>query len=302
MEILRNPNYKFMKTRGIAAAVSIALALLGLGSLIKEGGPRYSIDFTGGSILQIQFQEAVSASEVRDALEAVGLGDASIQGYGTENEVLVRVPTREDGTSVEQVKSSLRAKWPDLVVRREDTVGPKIGSELRRNAGQAIFWSLLGILVYVSVRFQFRFAVAGVIALIHDVAITLGLFSMTRREVSLEVIAAFLTLVGWSINDTIVIFDRIRENLRVPTREGFEELVNRSINQSLARTIITFATVFLSTAILYFFGGEVLRDFAFVMVVGGIVGTYSTVWIASAILVEWEQRWPRKTKAAKARA
>ncbi len=302
MEILRNPNFPFVKTRGIASMISIGVALVGLASLVMEGGPRFSIDFTGGSILQVQFQQDVSASDVREALDAVGHGDASIQKYGEEREILIRVPTREEGTGVEEVKEALRGRWSDLVVRREDTVGPRIGSELRANAGQAIFWSLLGILAYISFRFQFRFAVAGVVALIHDVVITLGLFSLTKREMSLEVIAAFLTLVGWSINDTIVIFDRIRENMRVPTRETFEEIVNRSINQSLARTIITFTTVFLATTILYFFGGDVLRDFAFVMVLGGIVGTYSTIWIAAAILVEWEKRWPRKTKAMKARA
>ncbi len=184
MEILKNPNFPFMKTRGIAGAISLALIVIGLASMIAKGGPKYSIDFTGGSILQIQFAQSVHASDVREALDAVGQGDASIQEYGAGGEVLVRVPNREGGAAVESVKEALRAKWPDLTVRREDTVGPKIGSELRKNAGKAIFWSLLGILVYVSVRFQFRFAVAGVVALIHDVLVTLGLFSLTGREVS----------------------------------------------------------------------------------------------------------------------
>jgi preprotein translocase subunit SecF len=265
-------------------------------SILLSGGLRYSIDFTGGSILQIKFNQPVSAEEVRSALAQVGHADASIQSYGEENEVLVRVPAREEGSGIDEVKDALRTNWPDLTVRREDTVGPKIGAELRRNAGWAIFWSLLGILAYVSFRFQYRFAVAGVIALLHDVLITLGLFNLRRGEISLEVIAAFLTLVGWSINDTIVVFDRIRENLRVPTREKYADVLNKSINQSLARTIITFSTVFIATVLLYIFGGSVLRDFAFVMTVGGVVGTYSTIWIATPILVEWEQRWPRKAK------
>jgi len=296
MEILRNPNYPFIRTRWIAISISLALIVAGLISLAISGGPRYSIDFTGGSILQIKFAQSVPPEDVRAALTQVGHSDVSIQSYGEENEILVRVPTREQGSAIEEVKQALRSKWPDLTVRREDTVGPKIGAELRRNAGWAIFWSLLGILIYVSVRFQYRFAVAGVIALLHDVLITLGLFNMTGREISLEVIAAFLTLVGWSINDTIVVFDRIRENLRVPTREQYADVLNKSINQSLARTIITFSTVFITTVILYIFGGTVLRDFAFVMTVGGIVGTFSSIWIATPILVEWEQRWPRKAK------
>jgi preprotein translocase subunit SecF len=298
VEILKNPNFPFVKTRWIAISISLTLILIGAISLVASKGPRFSIDFTGGSILQIQFQQPVSAEEVRSALSAVGHADASIQAYGEENEFLIRVPNRAEGSEVDAVKEALRAQWPDLTVRREDTVGPKIGAELRRNAGWAIFWSLLGILVYVSVRFQYRFAVAGVVALVHDVVITLGLFNLTRREISIEVIAAFLTLVGWSINDTIVVFDRIRENLRVPTRERYAEVLNKSINQSLARTVITFTTVFITTLILYFFGGEVLRDFAFVMTVGGVVGTFSTIWIATPVLVEWEQRWPRKAKRA----
>ncbi len=296
MEILRNPNYPFVKTRWVGISISLSLILLGVISLVSTGGPRYSIDFTGGSILQVQFPAGVGAEDVRDALADAGHGEASIQAYGSEQEFLVRVPSGEGGTGVQEVRDALRERWPDLTVRREDSVGPKIGAELRRNAGWAIFWSLLGILVYVSARFEYRFAVAGVLALVHDVLITLGLFNISGREISLEVIAAFLTLVGWSINDTIVIFDRIRENLRVPTKEQYADVLNRSINQSLARTIITFATVFITTVILYFFGGEVLRDFAFVMTVGGIVGTFSTIWIATPILVEWELRWPRKAK------
>jgi preprotein translocase subunit SecF len=297
MEILRNPNYPFVRTRWIAISISLALIVIGMISLVISKGPRYSIDFTGGSILQVQFSQPVPVEEVRTALSNVGRADVSIQSYGQQNEILVRVPVREGVHGADDVKQSLRERWPDLQIRRDDTVGPRIGAELRRNAGWAIFWSLLGILVYVSVRFQYRFAVAGVIALIHDVLITLGLFNLRGGEVSLEVIAAFLTLVGWSINDTIVVFDRIRENLRVPTREKYADVLNKSINQSLARTIITFSTVFITTVILYIFGGSVLRDFAFVMTLGGVVGTFSTIWIATPILVEWEQRWPRKAKA-----
>lgn len=298
MQFLTNPNFPFVRTRRIAMAISLVIIAIGIGSIIASGGLRYSIDFTGGSILQVQIPGGATTEEIRSVLAAAGEPEAVIQAYGGgTSDMLIRVPVREGLDSVENVKAALSSKWPELTVRRADSITPRIGTELRRNAIWAILWSLAGILVYVSIRFQFRFAVAGVIALVHDVLMTLGLFHLTHREISLEVIAAFLTLTGWSMNDTIVVFDRIRENLRIPTRESYADVLNKSINQSLARTIITFGTVFTTTVILYLFGGKVLQDFAFVMTVGGVVGTYSSIWIATPILVEWEQRWPRKTKA-----
>jgi preprotein translocase subunit SecF len=296
MNFLVNTNFDFMTRRGIAAVISLLAIAVGIGSLVMHGGPRYSIDFTGGSLLQIRFSSPVAAAEVRDVLTEVNQGDAGIQQYGEPGEMLVRIKDTGDASATTEVKRVLRERWPDLDLRREETVGPKIGGELRGVALQVILWALAGILIYVTIRFEFRFAVAAIIALVHDVLITLGAFSLSNREISLAVIAAFLTIVGYSLNDTIVVFDRIRENLRVPTREQYTSILNRSINQSLSRTIITSGTTVLVTVILFFFGGEVLKDFAFALTIGVIVGTYSSIFIATPVLVEWEKHRPRKVK------
>lgn len=296
MNFLANANFDFMTRRGIAAALSLLAIAIGIGSLVMHGGPRYSIDFTGGSLLQVRFSSPVTAAEVRSVLAAVNQGDAGIQQYGEPGEMLVRIKATGDANAEPAAKQALRERWPDLDLRREETVGPKIGGELRGAALQVILWALAGILVYVTIRFEFRFAVAAIIALVHDVLITLGAFSLSNREISLAVIAAFLTIVGYSLNDTIVVFDRIRENLRVPTREQYMLILNRSINQSLSRTIITSGTTVLVTVILFFFGGEVLKDFAFALTIGVLVGTYSSIFIATPVLVEWEKRRPRKIK------
>lgn len=286
MEILRNPNYPFVRTRWIAISISLALIVIGLISLVISKGPRYSIDFTGGSILQVQFSQPVPVEDVRSVLSNVGRADVSIQSYGQQNEILVRVPVREGVHAADDVKQAMRERWPDLQIRRDDSVGPRIGAELRRNAGWAIFWSLLGILIYVSVRFQYRFAVAGVVALIHDVLITLGLFNLRGGEISLEVIAAFLTLVGWSINDTIVVFDRIRERSKALRKEKHSRVMDIAVNETLSRTIITAFTVFLTSIALFMWGGEVIRDFSFAMLIGLTFGTYSSVYVASALALE----------------
>jgi preprotein translocase subunit SecF len=296
MNFLANANFDFMARRGIAAALSLLAIAIGIGSLVMHGGPRYSIDFTGGSLLQVRFSSPVTAAEVRSVLAGVNQGDAGIQQYGEPGEMLVRIKATGDATVEPAVKQALRERWPDLDLRREETVGPKIGGELRGAALQVILWALAGILIYVTIRFEFRFAVAAIIALIHDVLITLGAFSLSNREISLAVIAAFLTIVGYSLNDTIVVFDRIRENLRVPTREQYMLILNRSVNQSLSRTIITSGTTILVTVILFFFGGEVLKDFAFALTIGVVIGTYSSIFIATPVLVEWEKRRPRKIK------
>jgi preprotein translocase subunit SecF len=289
-------NVNFVGRRGMAAVLSALLIGAGLVSLVTKGGPKYSIDFTGGSLVQVQFTEIVSVDEVRSALAAIGHSDAEIQRFGPPNEMLVRIPDKGDEESMERVKESLRDRWPGLSLRREETVGPKIGGELRSAAGQAIIFALVLILVYITIRFEFRFAVAAIVALVHDVLITLGVFSIADFEVSLAVIAAFLTIVGYSLNDTIVVFDRIRENLRTPARKGYDVVLNRSINQSLSRTIITSGTTLVVVFVLYLFGGEVLRDFSFALVIGVLIGTYSSIFVATPLLVEWELRRPRKPR------
>ncbi|MEZ5063299.1 MAG: protein translocase subunit SecF [bacterium] len=300
MQFLSETNIDFISKRGIAATLSLLLILAGLASLAIHKGPKYSIDFTGGSLVQVQFTESVPTDEVRQVLSDAGIPNAEIVRFGEENEKLIRIPDTGAGSeSMDKATDALQARWPDLDLRREETVGPKIGSELRSSALQAIILSLVLILAYVTVRFEFRFAVASIIALVHDVLITLGVFSIVGHEISLAVVAAFLTIVGYSLNDTIVVFDRIRENLRVPGREDYDTILNRSINQSLSRTIITSGTTLLVLVVLYFFGGEVLKDFAFALIVGIVVGTYSSIYVATPILVEWERRAPRRSKPGK---
>jgi preprotein translocase subunit SecF len=296
MQFLTDTNVDFMTRRRLAMALSLIAILIGLGSLAAKGGPKYSIDFTGGTLLQLRFPEAVTADQLRSELSQVGLGQAEIVRFGGPEEMLVRIPEMTTIAADSLAKDALRARWPELELRREETVGPKIGGELRSAAGQAILLALALILVYITIRFEFRFAVAAIVALVHDVLITLGVFSVAEHEISLAVIAAFLTIVGYSLNDTIVVFDRIRENLRVPSGGAFVQLLNRSINQSLSRTIITSGTTVLVVVALLILGGEVLWDFAFALTVGIVVGTYSSIYIASPILAEWELRSPRKRK------
>jgi preprotein translocase subunit SecF len=296
MQFLTDTHVDFMSRRRLAMALSAIAILIGLASLVVKRGPSYSIDFTGGTLLQLRFPEEVTADRLRSELSQVGLGQAEIVRFGAPDEMLVRIPEMTTIAADSVAKEALRARWPELELRREETVGPKIGGELRSAAGQAILLALALILVYITIRFEFRFAVAAIVALVHDVLITLGVFSLVDHEISLAVIAAFLTIVGYSLNDTIVVFDRIRENLRVPSGGAYMQLLNRSINQSLSRTIITSGTTVLVVVALLVLGGEVLRDFAFALTVGIVVGTYSSIYVASPLLAEWELRSPRKRK------
>ncbi|GJM44996.1 MAG: protein-export membrane protein SecF [Gemmatimonadota bacterium] len=297
MQFLTDTNIDFVGKRRMAMILSLTLIAIGIGSLVMHGGPRYSIDFTGGSLIQAKFAEPTSVEAVRDVLTGAGVAGAEIQQFGAPDEILVRIQRTGGTDAMEDVKAALSAQWPEYENRREETVGPKIGGELRSAASQAIFLALFLILVYITIRFEFRFAVAAILALLHDVVITLGAFSLANHEVSLAVIAAFLTIVGYSLNDTIVVFDRIRENLRVPSREDYESVLNRSVNQSLSRTIITSGTTIVVVAVLLVFGGEVLRDFAFALTVGVIVGTYSSIFVATPLLVAWEKRRPSRAKS-----
>ncbi|MBD3274140.1 MAG: protein translocase subunit SecF [Candidatus Marinimicrobia bacterium] len=295
MELFAEANYSILSKRKIAAIISGILLLIGLFSLIFHKGLRLGIDFQGGTLVQMQFEENVQVSDIRSALENVGMGSAEIQQFGAENEVLIRVlrTSEQQGSEVsEQIQSTLTTNLPDnpFEVRRLEQVGPEIGSELRGQAVLAILSALLGIVIYISIRFEFKFAIASIVALVHDILITLGVFSLLDLEITLAIIAAFLTIVGYSLNDTIVVFDRVRENLKSLRRETYEHIVNLSINQSLSRTVVTSVTTFLVVSILFLFGGEVIKNFAFALVIGVIIGTYSSVFVASPVIVEWEAR------------
>jgi preprotein translocase SecF subunit len=284
----------FVERRRKAFLLSGLIIAAGLISLALKGGPDLSIDFEGGVLLQLKFQNTVTTTMVRSALDRAGYGSSEIQLFATGNEVLIRAPYLEDTDVSEEIKTAVTETVPDnpFEVRREELVGPKVGGELGKKAILSIIFALCAILVYIGWRFEFRFAVAAVAALFHDVLVTLGLFSLTGREISLAVVAAFLTIVGYSLNDTIVVFDRIREDLRKYHKQNYNGVINASINETLGRTIMTSLTTLIVVLFLFFMGGEVLRDFSFALLIGVLVGTYSSVFVASPILVEWHLKSP----------
>lgn len=295
MEFFHQTNYDFLGKLKFTLSISLALILLGIASLIIKGGPLYGIDFLGGTEVNIRFQNAQQAAAVREALSSQGFSKAEIKQFGEPTDYMIRVQEQESGTAISDgIIAALQMAFPNdkPVLQSVDSVGPKIGQELRDSAIWAIIISLALILIYISFRFEFVFAVGSVIALFHDVIITLGIFSLLNLEINLAVIAAFLTLVGYSLNDTIVVYDRIRENMALLRRESMsiEKVINLSVNQTLSRTVLTGGTSLIVIAILLYFGGEVLRGFAFCMLVGILIGTYSSIFIAAPLVVEWYKK------------
>ena len=302
MQFLVNSNFDLVGKRKIARFFSIALILAGVASLIIQGGPKLGIDFTGGTSLRLQFEKGVSIGEVRSAIARLGIGNAEIKNFGSPEEILIRF--QEEETSEAGITDAIKAELSKVfldnpyVVQSKDSISPKIGAELRTKTITSILIALVGMLIYITWRFEFKFAVGAIVALFHDVIITLGVFSILQLEITLPIIAAFLTIVGYSLNDTIVVFDRIRENLKVLRRDTYETIVNISVNQSLTRTIITSLTTLVVVVILYFFGGSVIHNFAFALVVGVLIGTYSSIFVASPIVVDWELRSQEKKSRA----
>ncbi len=382
MELFRNANYDFLGWKWGLIAFSLLLSVAGVVSLLLKGGPRYGIDFRGGTLVYVKFQQEPPLDKLREALKARGMGESTIQRYGPEpqHEVIIGLEQKgrteqaldtgkaaildtlratfagdqgqkldlnnvgrevlatrlaELGTG-EQAASSLanaivarRVERSGLLtgpadlrglpgltpqveqalsrdfffapyaIRNAEMVGPKVGADLRRQALYATLYALAGMLVYIAFRFEWVYGVAAVIATFHDVIITVGFFSIFDKEITLTVVAALLTLVGYSVNDTIVVFDRIRENLKLMRRESLGEIVNRSINQTLSRTILTSGLTFISVLALFLFGGEVLHGFAFALVVGILVGTYSSIGIAAPIVVVWQQWYESRSGRGK---
>jgi preprotein translocase SecF subunit len=295
IELFKNPNYDFIGKRKWAYYVSIAFTLLSLGSLVARGGLRYDIDFTGGTLMQVRFEGAPSVAQIRASLARIQLGDSVIQEFGDAREYVIRLPLAA-GASEEvarRVQSALGgdAQLGKFEIRRVEFVGPQVGRDLQLQAVYAVVAGMIGILLYIAMRFDLRGGVAAIIAVFHDVLVCLGALSLTNREFSLPVLAALLTIIGYSVNDTIVAYDRLRENRGrfVPKGRTFAQLMNDAVNQTLSRTILTSLTTFFSAAVLLFFGGKTLEDFAFVLFVGVITGTYSTTYIAAAIVVDWTQ-------------
>lgn len=342
MEIIRPEiNIDFIGKRNVAFALSGFLIVATFVLLLVRGGPNYGVDFTGGAVIQVKLQQKKSPSEIRDALAPVQLADSIIQEFGEAgaNEVLIRItnPEVQAAGLGARVQEALTAAFGQGVdIRQVEMVGPQVGEDLRQKALLAIFYSILLIAVYISGRFELKwlmsivmalvlasavyfsslfgagvtvlilialvitvglcwflnlkYAMGAIVALIHDVIITIGAFALLNKEISLPIVAALLTIAGYSLNDTIVVFDRIRENIGRYRRKAFEEVLNASINQTLSRTILTGTTTLVVLVALFFLGGTVIHDFAFALIVGIIVGTYSSVYVASPVLLFWEGR------------
>src|SRR6266702_3188220 len=303
VELFRNVNVDWLGKKWYFLGFSLIFSLAGIVAMgthwARTGSPvPLGVDFRGGTEVQVQFANRPDISSIRQATDAAGIKDASVKNFNDPslNEVLISLPEQKNESSLDmgrqQIVNALHAHYKnpfnDSGVK-VDVVGPTVGRQLEKQAGLATLYSLLGMLVYLWFRFQLIYGIAAVVACFHDTLITVGFFALTGQEISLTVIAAILTLVGYSMNDTIVVFDRIRENLRLSRRESLPDVVNRSINQTLSRTVLTSGLTFLTVLSLYIFGGPVLRGFSFALVVGILIGTYSSIAVAAPMLVAWQQ-------------
>jgi len=310
MQILNKTNIDFMSRRHLALGLSAILMLISLGSIVVKG-MNFGIDFTGGTLVEVAYQESADIEPIRDALVEAGYDDAIVQYFGTARDIMIRVPVRKDIKGAEisnQIMQALRGQRGEILIesdedghtqmcrkqgvdaaptpcvvqmRRVEFVGPQVGDELANQGGLAMLYALFGILIYVTWRFEWRFAVGSVIALVHDVLITVGFFSLFQLEFSLTVLAAVLAVIGYSLNDTIVVFDRIRENFRKQRKGAPVDIMNASINQTLPRTILTSLTTLIVLISLFLFGGDIIHNFSIALILGIVVGTYSSIFIAS---------------------
>lgn len=285
MQLLnKKTNFNFMSKRKIAAVFSLLLILASIGSLITQG-LNFGIDFTGGTMIELSYQEDVKLENIRTKLEQNGYGDAIVQNFGSIHDVLIRLPVHASENMAElsnRIVAALQADHDSVIdVRRVEFVGPQVGEELTEQGGLAMLYALFGILIYVSFRFEYRFAIGSVVALVHDVILTLGFFSISQLEFDLTVLAAILAIIGYSLNDTIVVFDRIRETFLKVRKGTSEEIVNRALNDTLSRTLMTSLTTLLVVTSLFVFGGEVIHAFSIALLLGILIGTYSSIYIAS---------------------
>jgi preprotein translocase subunit SecF len=303
VELFRGVNIDWLRLKWYFLSFSLIFSVAGVVAMgwnwSHIGSPvLLGVDFQGGTQVQVKFVNAPDLNQIRNATASAGIKDAKVVTYdeASNNEVLISLPEQHDETSLDagrqQIEDALQAHYANPIIpaaTKVDVVGPTVGHQLESKAALATLYSMLGMLVYLWFRFQLIYGVAAVVACFHDTLITVGAFALTSQEISLTVIAAILTLVGYSMNDTIVVFDRIRENLRLSRRESLPDVVNRSINQTLSRTVLTSGLTFLTVLSLYVFGGPVLRGFSFALVVGILIGTYSSIAVAAPMLVAWQQ-------------
>jgi len=295
MEIIKsNLAIDFLSKKRLAILLSSVLILTSLASVIFHGGLRYGIDFAGGTLVQLQFKEAPNIEEIRSSLKNIGLSDSIIQEFGSKKDILINFKKSAEKLEAigEKIRKSISSSLnlENVIVERVEVVGPKVGKDLREKAILSIIYATIGIVIYISWRFEIKFAFAAILALLHDITLTIGAFSILDKEFTLVVVASILTIIGYSLNDTIVVFDRIRENTRRKSKEGLETLVNMSVNQTLSRTLLTSGTTMIVVLGLFFLGGEIIHDFSFALLIGIIVGTYSSIFIASVFLVAWEEK------------
>ena len=298
-EIIRpGTNFDFIRFRFVALVISWCLIAIGIGSFIFHGGPNWGIDFSGGVMVHLRFSKPQAIDSIRGALTSVNLGESSIQDFGSAStEFLVRLPV--EVSEVKGISDTLTQSLADkfgkeaFEVLRVELVGPRVGRELRQRALLAVVFATLLMGAYIWLRFEFRFGVGAAIALVHDVLIAAGALSLANYEIDLTVVAALLTVVGFSVHDTVIVCDRIRENMRKNRRDAMGTIINRSINETLSRTVLTTGTAILVILALFFLGGNVIRGFAFTLLVGFIIGTYSSIYIASPIVL-WMERSPAR--------
>lgn len=283
----KETNIDFTGKRRYAAVVSAVLILLSVWSLATQG-LNLGIDFTGGTMIEVGYENEADLSEIRSTMENAGFDDATVQNFGTLRDVLIRLPVVEGQNMSDlsnEVVNVLNANGEALEIRRVEFVGPQVGEELKEDGGLAMIYALFGILIYVALRFEYRFAISSVLALVHDVVITIGFFSLFRLDFDLTVLAAILAVIGYSLNDTIVVFDRIRETFIKMRKGSPSEIVNQAVNATLGRTIMTSMTTLLVVLALFLLGGEVIHAFATALLIGILVGTYSSIYVAgSAVL------------------
>ncbi|MEK6653314.1 MAG: protein translocase subunit SecF [Nitrospirota bacterium] len=298
LELIKNTNIDFMGKKYIAFVFSGILSIIGIIAIIQiaNGKANLGIDFAGGTSIQLKFEKPVVLHNIRKALEDSGIRDLDLQDLPTENKILIRVKKAEHklGQTSETITNIISQKLPDnkYVVDSTTEIGPKVGGKLRLDAAKAAVFAVIGILVYVAFRFKFNFGVGATIATFHDVLAVLGIFFLMGREINLILVTALLTIAGYSLTDTVVVFDRIRENLKIKHKEPLDAIMNASINEVLSRTIITSLTVLLTSIALFFFGGEVIHDFSLAMIMGVVIGTYSSIFIASPTVLLWGGKRP----------
>ena len=283
----KTPTFNFMAKRKIALIFSALLIVASVSSLAIKG-LNFGLDFTGGTLIEVGYQQSADLNKIRNRLTTAGFGDAVVQNFGSSKEVLVRLAPRENTTSQslgDKILTALKEDDADVTMRRQEFVGPQVGDELRDDGGLAMIIALGFILVYVMARFEYRFALGSIAALIHDVVITMGIFSFFQFDFDLTVLAAVLAVIGYSLNDTIVVFDRIRENFRLMRKQEPTSIINASLNQTLSRTMMTSITTLIVVLAMFFLGGELIHGFAIALIIGILVGTYSSIYVASSMVI-----------------